>query len=50
MWLSLEKLGVSWEDVVAIADHSLVLPDYKNNPRIASRDEIYKMLSRSFSR
>jgi len=50
MWLSLEGLGVSEGDVVAIADNSRVLPDYKNNPRIASRDEIYEMLKRSYRR
>lgn len=44
MWLSLEDLGVSKEEVVLIADHSQVLPDYKNNPRVATRDEIYEIL------
>ncbi|MHA1216045.1 MAG: iron-containing alcohol dehydrogenase, partial [Candidatus Thorarchaeota archaeon] len=50
MWLNLEGLGISREDVKLIADHSQVLPDYKNNPRIASRDEIYEMLERSYQR
>ena len=50
MWLSLKKLGASKEDIVAIADHSHVLPDYKNNPRIASRDEIYDMLMAGYER
>lgn len=50
MWLSLEGLGVSEDDVVTIADNSQVLPDYKSNPRIASRDEIYKILTKSFRR
>jgi alcohol dehydrogenase class IV len=50
MWLSLEGLGVSKEEVVLIADHSQVLPDYKNNPRIAARDEIYEMLMNSYQR
>jgi alcohol dehydrogenase class IV len=50
MWLSLKGLGVTEDDVVAIADHSRVLPDYKNNPRIATRDEIYSMLARSYER
>lgn len=50
MWLSLEGLGVSEEEVVLITDHSQVLPDYKNNPRIATRDEIYEMLTKSFRR
>ena len=39
MWLSLEWLGMSWEEVEAIADHSRVLPDYKNDPRIADREQ-----------
>jgi alcohol dehydrogenase class IV len=50
MWLSLEGLGVTEEEVVLIADHSQVLPDYKNNPRVATRDEIYGILQRSFRR
>ena len=50
MWLSLKGLGATMEDISAIADNSRVLPDYKNNPRIASRDEIYKMLVKSYSR
>jgi alcohol dehydrogenase class IV len=44
MWLSLEDLKVSDEELRLIADHSQVLPDYKNNPRVATRDEIYTML------
>ncbi len=50
LWLSLKGLGVSQEDVTAIADHSRVLPDYRNNPRIASRDEIYALLAASYDR
>jgi alcohol dehydrogenase class IV len=50
MWLSLEGLGITEADIVAIADNSRVLPDYKNNPRIASRDEIHEMLIRSYNR
>jgi len=50
MWLSLKNLGATMEEVSSIADNSRVLPDYKNNPRIASRDEIFEMLQRSFTR
>jgi len=50
MWLSLEKFGATMEDVTAIADNSRVLPDYKNNPRIASRDDIYEMLVKAHNR
>ncbi len=50
LWLSLEGLGVTEADVVTIADNSRVLPDYKNNPRIASRDEIYDLLNAAYRR
>lgn len=50
LWLSLKGQGVTQENVVAIADNSRVLPDYKNNPRIASRDEIYTLLDNSYDR
>jgi alcohol dehydrogenase class IV len=50
MWLSLEGLNVTQEEVVLIADHSQVLPDYKNNPRVATRDEILEILHNSYRR
>ena len=50
MWLGLESLGVTKPDVGFIADHSRDLPDYKNNPRIASREDIFGMLERSWRR
>jgi alcohol dehydrogenase class IV len=50
LWLSMKGLGVSLEDVAVIADNSRVLPDYKNNPRVADRDEIYTMLMASYER
>jgi alcohol dehydrogenase len=50
MWLSLEGLNVPEEDIAVIADHSQVLPDYENNPRVATRDEIYDILKNSYRR
>ena len=50
MWLSFKGLGASMEEIVAIAENSRLLPDYKNNPRIASRDEIYGMLLKAYER
>ena len=50
MWLSLKGLGATMEDISAIADNSRVLPDYKNNPRIADREDIYKILLKSYDR
>jgi alcohol dehydrogenase class IV len=50
MWLSLKGLGVPESDISLIADHSQDLPDYQNNPRIATRDEICEILMKSYSR
>lgn len=50
MWLNLKSMGVTKKEIEIIADHSQVLPDYKNNPRIATRDEIYEILMRSYER
>ncbi len=50
MWTSFEKLKVGETELAAIADNSQVLPDYKNNPRVATRDEIYQMLMASYRR
>jgi alcohol dehydrogenase class IV len=50
MWLSLASLNVPEEDVSTIADHSQDLPDYKNNPRVATRDEIHEILTKSYHR
>ena len=50
MWLSFESLNVPEEDISTIADHSLDLPDYKNNPRIATRDEVHTILKNSYRR
>jgi alcohol dehydrogenase len=50
MWLDLQSLGVTEEDIIVIADNSRVLPDYKNNPRIADRDDIFQILRASYRR
>jgi alcohol dehydrogenase class IV len=50
MWLSVESLKVTEAELVPIADHSQVLPDYRMNPRVATRDEIFEMLKRSYRR
>jgi len=50
MWLCLEGLDVSQDDVIGIADNSRVLPDCRNNPRIATRDENHQILVRSYRR
>lgn len=48
MSFTLKDLKVPEEELPAIADDSIKLPDYLVNPRIATRDEIYKMLKRAY--
>jgi alcohol dehydrogenase class IV len=50
MWLSLKGLGIKSEDVAPLARKSTILPDYRNNPRVAAGEEIRKMLEASYRR
>jgi alcohol dehydrogenase class IV len=50
MWLSLEGLKIAEEEIGIIAERSLWLPDYQNNPRVATREEVEDMLQKSYSR
>jgi alcohol dehydrogenase class IV len=49
MSLTLKELRVPEEELSAIADDTQKLPDYTVNPRIATRDEIYKILKKSYN-
>ena len=50
MWLSLEQFKIPREELHKLADQSLVLPDYQNNPRVATVDEVEEMLQACYSR
>ena len=50
MWVSLKSLGVPKEEVPRIAADGQVLSDYKNNPRVATLEEMLEMLSASYER
>jgi alcohol dehydrogenase class IV len=50
LWIYFKSLGISEEQVRSIANAGQVLPDYKNNPRIASIDEMYALLMDCFER
>lgn len=45
--IGLADLKIPEEDLEALAQASLVLPDYKNHPRIAGRDDIQAILRNS---
>ncbi|MCJ7487244.1 MAG: iron-containing alcohol dehydrogenase [Candidatus Aminicenantes bacterium] len=48
MKLTLQNLGVPEEDLAALAMQSLVLPDYKNHPKIATLEDVSKILNDSY--
>lgn len=50
LWFGFKDLGVTKEDLRQIADCGQVLGDYKNNPRIASIEEMYELLMRCYER
>jgi len=50
IWSNFNQLGVSEEEIRSIADDGQVLGDYKNNPRIATIEEMYQMLKICYDR
>ena len=48
MRLTLDALGVPHEELPALAHQSLVLPDYKNHPKVVDIDEVEAILAESF--
>lgn len=44
LWIGFDDMGVTVEDIRQIADCGQVLGDYKNNPRVATIDEMYELL------
>jgi len=47
MSICFEDLKIPKEELKALAGDSLVLPDYKNHPRVVDLDEVYDLLKQS---
>ena len=50
LWIGFKDVNVSIEDIRAIADCGQVLGDYKNNPRVATMDEMHEILMKCYER
>lgn len=50
LYIDFKSLNVTKEDLRAIADCGQVLGDYKNNPRVATIDEMYELLIECYER
>jgi alcohol dehydrogenase len=48
LWIRLEDLDIPEGEVRKLAEASLILPDYKNHPRIANADEVFDLLNKSY--
>jgi len=46
--ISLENLNIPENELKVLAQASLILPDYKNHPKVASANEILELLERSY--
>jgi len=50
LWTDLAALGVPADELPALAEQSMVLPDYESNPRVATREEMLELLESSYRR
>lgn len=50
LWVDFGKLKIPAEMIEVIASHGMDLPDYLNNPRVASSEEMFRMLEKSSTR
>lgn len=50
LWIGFKDLNVSKEEISSIADDGQVLPDYKNNPKVATIAEMHEMLIKCYIR
>jgi alcohol dehydrogenase class IV len=48
LWTRLEDLDIPEGEVRRLAEASLVLPDYRNHPRVADVDEVFELLNKSY--
>lgn len=50
LWKGLKSVGILEFELDKLAHASMVLPDYKNNPKVPNREEILHLLQSSFER
>lgn len=50
MWMNLKENGMPEEEIQELAKASMVLPDYENNPRVATYDEMVELVKDSYYR
>jgi len=48
LWISLKEKGMPESEIEALAKQCMVLPDYKGNPRVASKEEMIELVRQSY--
>jgi alcohol dehydrogenase class IV len=43
LWFSLKDFGATADQLLELATASMILPDYKSNPRVATKEEMFKI-------
>ncbi len=49
MWFRLKDFKMPGNEISLLAKNSMILPDYKNNPRIATNREMLQLITESYS-
>ncbi len=50
MWICLKDKDMPEDEITALAKQCMVLPDYKNTPRVAAEKEMLEIVKQSYSR
>ncbi len=49
MWFRLKDFKMPEEEIQLLSEASMILPDYKNNPRVATESEMLELIQKSYS-
>lgn len=50
LWINLKEKGMSENEIEALAIQCMVLPDYKGNPRVATKEEMIELVKMSYNK
>jgi alcohol dehydrogenase class IV len=50
LWIGLKDFGATEDQLSELATASMVLPDYKSNPRVATKEEMFKIAKECYQR
>jgi alcohol dehydrogenase class IV len=48
LWIGLEEKGMPESEIETLARQCMVLPDYKGNPRVATKDEMIELVKKAY--